>query len=135
MAGSRTFVAVAAAFGVVACAIVPVPPGCPATFEEARFGDFDTVDDDTFVATGTVARFVNSPDPDARGYDVAIARHDGPVFVDGVVLLRVAEPIAGIANGQPVLVLGERTDRRNLILPGGCPPLQPIEDPGRPGGQ
>ena len=134
MAEFRPFISLVAALVVVACAIVPVPPVCPATFDEARFGDFDTVDDDTFVATGTVARFVNSPDPDSRGYDIAIARHDGPVFVDGVVLVRVAEPMAGIANGQPVLVLGERTDRRNLILPGACPPLQPIEDAGRPGG-
>ena len=128
LAEFRTFVPLSVAFIVVACAMVPSPPVCPATFDEARLGDFDTVDEDTFVATGTVARFVNSPDPDSRGYDIAIARHDGPGFVDGVVLVRVAERIAGIENGQPVLVLGERTDRRNLILRGACPALQPIED-------
>jgi hypothetical protein len=105
------------------------------TFDEARSGDFETVDDNTFIATGTVIRFVNSPDPEFRGYDIAVARHDGPVFVDGVVFIRAAGPFAGIAIGQPVLMLGERTDRRNLIMPGVCPPLQPIEDAGRPGGQ
>jgi hypothetical protein len=111
----------------------PVPPACPATFDDARFGDFETVDDDTFVATGPVG-FVSSPDPDFRGYDIAIARHDGPVFVEGVVFLRAAEPFPGIAPGQPVLVLDERTDRSSLILRGACPPLQSIDDAGRPGG-
>jgi hypothetical protein len=121
--------------GLSGCSLTPVPPVCPATFDEARSGDFETVDDNTFIATGTVIRFVNAPDPEFRGYDIAVARHDGPVFVDGVVFIRAAEPVAGIAIGQPVLVLGERTDRRNLITPGVCPPLQPIEDAGRPDGQ
>ena len=121
--------------GLSGCSLTPVPPVCPVTFDEARSGDFETVDDNTFIATGTVIRFVNSPDPEFRGYDIAVARHDGPVFVDGVVFIRAAGPFAGIAIGQPVLMLGERTDRRNLIMPGVCPPLQPIEDAGRPGGQ
>ena len=133
VAGYRTIV-VLFALGTVACSLVPVPPRCPATFDEARSGDFDTVADDTFIATGTVVRFVNSPDPDFRGYDINVARHHGPVFVEGTVFLRLAQPFAEVAAGQPVLVLGEWTDRRQLILPGTCPPLQPIEDAGRPGG-
>jgi hypothetical protein len=64
-----------ASVGFSGCSIVPAPPVCPATFDEARFEDFETVGDDSLVATGTVIRFVNSPDPDFRGYDIAVARH------------------------------------------------------------
>lgn len=88
------------------CAIVP--DACPSTFDEARSVDFDAGVDDPFIATGTVVRFVASPDPSSRGYDVNIARHDGPVFVPGVAFVRLAEPMAGIQDGDAVLVLGDR---------------------------
>lgn len=117
---------------MASCSLFPEPP-CPGSFDEARSGTSESIGDDTFIATGTVARFVDSPDIEFRGYEVAIARHDGPVFVEGVAFVRLPAPVPGIGQGQPVLVLGERTQRQNLILPGECPPLQPIEDAGQPG--
>jgi len=44
-----------------------------------------------------------------------------------VVLVRVEDPIPGMSDGQEVLVLGQRTVQPNVILQGGCVPLQPIE--------
>jgi hypothetical protein len=76
----------------------------PPFFDEATSGTFEPIDDDAFIATGTIARFVDSPDIEFRGYDVAIARHDGPVFVDGVTFVRLTAPVPGIEQG--VLVLG-----------------------------
>lgn len=113
-----------ATVGPTGCSLVPDP--CPTTFEQAR-ARWDTSDPDLFVATGTVVRFVNSPERDARGYDIAVVRHDGPVFVDIVVLVRV-EQIAEIAPGDDVLVLGARTDQRNLIIPGRCLALQRLAE-------
>ncbi len=109
----------------------PDEPDCPSTYEGAR-SVFGTRDADAFVATATVIRFVDSPDPEARGYDVVVARYGGPLLVDRVVLVRVDDPIPGIGGGQAVLVLGQRTDQPNLILPGECVPLQPIEGSPQP---
>ncbi|MDQ3691242.1 MAG: hypothetical protein M3406_14670 [Chloroflexota bacterium] len=109
----------------------PDEPDCPSSYEGAQ-SEFDTRDAHAFVATATVIRFVDSPDPEARGYDVAVARYGGPLLVDRVVLVRVDDPIPGIGGGQAVLVLGQRTDQPNLILPGECVPLQPIEGSPQP---
>ena len=114
------------------CAIVP--DACPTSFDEARSVELDAGVEDPFIATGTVVRFVASPDPTSRGYDVNIARRDGPVFVPGVAFVRLAEPAAGIQDGDAVLVLGDRVGGTAVVVPARCPALQRIDDAGQPGG-
>jgi hypothetical protein len=111
----------------------PAPEAdCPSTFDDARTGNPPTAEG--FVATGIVARYVNSPELEFRGYDVNVVRHHGGPFHPGTAFVRLPAPLAGISPGDAVLVLGERVGDGALILARDCPVLQRIEDAGRPGG-
>lgn len=82
-----------------------------------------TLPDNTFVGAGYVIRFVPSPDEAFRGYDLNITRtFTGRAFRD-VRLLRIEDEIPGMSQGDPVLVVAERTDNPRVFAPGHCPPL------------
>ncbi|HEU5325654.1 MAG TPA: hypothetical protein VFV59_07210 [Candidatus Limnocylindria bacterium] len=105
----------------------PGDVGCPNSVEAARAV---TLGDNAFVATGYVIRFVPSPDEAFRGYDLDVTRvFTGPAFRD-VGFLRIEDEIAGMSQGDPVLVVAERTDKARVFVPGPCPPLVrvPAED-------
>lgn len=102
--------------------MTPADVSCPSSFEEAQAGSFD---ESTFVGAGHVIRFVPSPEREFRGYDINITRPltRGAPFMD-VGFLRIDDPVPGIAPGDPVLLVAERTERNHrLFTPGSCVPL------------
>ena len=102
---------------------------CPRTLAEARDREYP---DGAFVGGGFVIRYVAAPDDerDARGYDLNITRVLTPTARrDPLHFLRVASPVPGIASGQAVLVVAERGERPNVLVPGECPPLVPLANP------
>lgn len=107
--------------------VTPAPAPCPSSFEDAQAANFD---ESTFVGAGRVIRFVPSPDREYRGYDINITRPltPGAPFMD-VGFLRIDDPVPGIAPGDPVLLVAERTERNNrLFTPGPCVPLVVIPE-------
>lgn len=97
--------------------------GCPNSVEVGRAV---TLGDDTFLAAGYVIRYVPSPDQAFRGYDLDITRtFTGRAFRD-VAFLRIEDEIAGMSQGQPVLVVAKRTEKARVFSPGPCPPLVPV---------
>jgi hypothetical protein len=113
---TRTLCALALVIGLGGCTL---PTGCPQTIEAARTADLG---DDMFVGGGVVIRFVPSPDPEYRGYDVNITRPISPANFLNTAFLRVVTELPGIEAGDPVLLIGPR-ERGALVLPGACPPL------------
>lgn len=121
---------------LTACAVAPnpspsdmTPAGvpCPSSVEEAQAGNFD---ESMFLGAGHVIRFVPSPDREYRGYDINITRPltPGAPFMD-VGFLRIDDPLPGIAPGDPVLLVAERTERNHrLFTPGPCVPLVGIPE-------
>lgn len=121
---------------LTACAVGPdlspsnkTPAGvsCPSSFEEAQAGNFD---ESMFVGAGHVIRFVPSRDREYRGYDINITRPltPGAPFMD-VGFLRIQDPVPGIAPGDTVLLVAERTERNNrLFTPSPCVPLVGIHE-------
>ena len=101
-----------------------LPTGCPQTIEEARAVDLG---DDMFVGGGYVIRFVPSPDPEYRGYDVNITAPIAPAGLWGTAFLRVVTEIPGVQAGDPVLLIGPR-ERGMLVLAGECPPLIVVDE-------
>lgn len=98
---------------------------CPSSVEEAAAIDQGR---EMFLATGHVIRFIPAPqDPEFRGYDVNLQARDGEPYYN-TVLLRTADRIPGIIDGQPVLLVGVRTDRTTAISAGECPALVPIPE-------
>jgi hypothetical protein len=106
------------------CDLVELP-GCPQTLAEAEA----LTHDDELVAGGYAIRYVPSPDDAAfRGYDVNVTV---PISDDAQLntyFLSVDAPIPGILDGMPVLLLGERTDRHFVLVPGACPALTPVTE-------
>lgn len=107
--------------------MTPAGVSCPRNFDEAQAGDFD---DSMFVGAGHVIRFVSSGDDDYRGYDINITRPltSGAPFMD-TGFLRIDNPVPGIAPGDPVLLVAERTEKNHrLFTPGPCVPLVGIPE-------
>ena len=110
--------------GVLAACSLPTPTGCPQTIEAARALD---PADRAFVGGGYVIRFVPSPDPEFRGYDVNITTPISPSGPLNTAFLRVANEIPGIQDGDPVLLIGPRA-RGVVVLPGACPALTVVSE-------
>jgi hypothetical protein len=84
-------------------------------------------DRDVFIGGGYLIRFVPSPDPEFRGYDVNITT---PISPDGFLdtaFLRVTREVADVRDGDPVLLIGRR-ESGVVVHPGVCPPLAVVDE-------
>jgi hypothetical protein len=112
--------------GVSGCTLLD--PACPRTPADADAEEFEARSADTNVFTGYVIRYVDSPDLDARGYDLNVRRWLlGRPSPEGT-FLRVTEPLPGIGPGDPVLIVAEPGPREPLLVAGRCPPLTLISE-------
>ena len=93
--------------------------GCPMTVDEATEMSFG----DAIAGGGYVIRFIPSPDPSFRGYDVNVTRPVSERALMDTYFLRTSTELAGISDGDPVLLIGARTDRAHVVVAGMCPPL------------
>lgn len=98
------------------------PEDCPGSAEEALAR---TEDADIFIGTGWLIRFVPSPDPATRGYEVSLRTRNGVPYFDTILVL-AEEPAPDRPNGIPVLVYGARTERARVVAQGPCDPLHEI---------
>jgi hypothetical protein len=117
---------------LVACDLLPSPQparieGCPYSVDEARQAELG---DDTFIGLGHVRRYLPSEDDlTYRGYEVTIAETvAGRPYVNEDIFLRVESPVAGIGEGDPVLVVAARVDRTVVYVPGRCVPLVKVAE-------
>ena len=122
-------VTLALALGVAAmsagCDLFLPGPQCPRTVAEAQAVTYD----DELVAGGYAIRYIPSPDDAAfRGYDVNVTVPISEGAQLNTYFLSVNVPIPGILDGMPVLLLGERTDRHFVLVPGVCPALTPVTE-------
>jgi hypothetical protein len=80
------------------------------------------------AAVAMVHRFVDSPDPQYRGYDISITtRIAGLAAADQVMFVSVDEPLPAITLGKDAIVVGVRGPRPLEISPYDlCPPLVPL---------
>jgi hypothetical protein len=112
---------------VIACVIVVsgCAGRCPTSLAELQSDEFQmSVGPDTVAAIGTIARFVDSPDAEFRGYDVGIdVRVIGLGRNVDVYLVVVQDRVAGVDPGDQVVVVGTH-GRGNRIMPT-C--LEPVE--------
>ncbi len=110
------------------------PLGCPVSLRAAMMPRFlATLEDDEIVAAGLVARFVDSPNAQARGYDLTIqtrVRGDVPQ----VAFMTIDAPIEGVGPGDRVLVIGRQLTPRERLVPSDCAPLRRIGDVELPAG-
>ena len=116
----------AAALGMALVAWLPacdlaadVTSRCPLTVDEAAETDWG----DAVVGGGYAIRFVPSPQLRFRGYDVNLTRPVSDRAMLDTYFLRVEDEIPGIAAGDPVLLVGARTDRAHTLVAGACPAL------------
>jgi hypothetical protein len=107
------------------CLVLPVAvsacelgTGCPETVDEAAEMSFG----EAVVGGGYVIRFIPSPDPLVRGYDVNVTRPVSGATMN-TYLLRVPAEIPGIAPGAAVLLIAERRDGALVPMAGLCPAL------------
>ena len=101
---------------------------CPLTPDSVETEAFTGLGEDTVVLTGYAIRYVDSPDVEFRGYDLNVVRFlKGRASPEGT-FLRVAREVAGIAGGQPVMIIGEPVGTGLVIEPGTCVPLIPISE-------
>lgn len=85
--------------------------------------------DDEVVAGGYAIRYIPSPDdPAFRGYDVNVSVPISERSQLNTYFLKVDAPIPAIEDGMPVLLMGERTDRNFVLVPGACPGLTPVTE-------
>jgi hypothetical protein len=104
------------------CDLLEIGPRCPQTLAEAEELTFD----DELVAGGYAIRYVPSPNDAAfRGYDVNVTVPISEGAQLNTYFLSVEAPIPGIVDGMPVLLIGDRTDRNFVLVPGACPALTP----------
>ena len=104
---------------------LPTPDdGCPRSVAEAAALENGR---EIVLATGALIRFVPSPRLDFRGYDVNLMTRNGKTYHE-TLFLRTAERIAGVREGEYVLVVAEATDRSLVVVPGRCPALVPITE-------
>jgi hypothetical protein len=111
---------------IAGCGLDVEPPfgPCPSTVTEAGAVEHGR---ELYLATGHVIRFIPADDPEFRGYDVNLQARDGEPY-HNTVLVRTQDRIPGITDGQPVLLVGERTDGTSAIREGDCPALVPIPE-------
>ena len=122
MARATAVVTIAVAFAS-GCETADV---CPLTPESVETETFAGLGEDTVVLTGHVIRYVDSPDLEFRGYELNVVRFlKGRASPEGT-FLRVAAEVAGIREGQPVMIIGDAVGRGVVIEPGPCVPLIPI---------
>ncbi len=109
------------------CGLIDVGPSCPRTVDEALTVEFD----DEIVGGGYVIRFVPSPeDPSFRGYDINLTRPVSPRAELETYFLPAESEIPGIADGMPVLFIGERVEPHGptSLRAGTCPALTPTTE-------
>lgn len=83
---------------------------------------------DLVAGTGIVQRFVDSPDPQYRGYDLSVtSRVAGLAEADQIVFLALQSPMANVELGADVLIVGTRGPRGAEIRTADCPPLVPYD--------
>lgn len=103
----------------------PVDP-CPKTVEGALAAAEGN--DDAYVATGFVIRFLPGAPLTQRGYEINVQTRNGESYFN-TILVRMADRQPGIVDGQAVIVMALRTDRNTIVEPGGmCGPLIPISE-------
>jgi len=120
----RVILAAAGAGMLGGCSLVAT---CPTTVSGA-LGGAPGIEVSSFVAVGRVARFVDSPDAGARGYDLDVWRGlVGSPSPEGTFLL-LEEEVPGISQGDPVLILAERGPNDRTFRPGLCQPLIKISE-------
>jgi hypothetical protein len=114
-------------------AVAALAPGCstqpcPNTIEGLRSEAFvDRLPTDTLVGIGRIVRFVDSPDAEFRGYDVAVeTRIAGLEPGDVTVFVRALNRLPNIQDGDRVALVGKRGHPRALVEPAGCPALTPL---------
>jgi hypothetical protein len=115
-------------FVSVSSCVDVVPPSfrgdCPGSAREALAR---TDDDEIFIGTGWLIRFVPSPDPATRGYEVNLRTRNGEPYFESILVL-AEERAPDRPDGIPVLVYGARTDRARVVAPGPCDPLHEIRE-------
>jgi hypothetical protein len=119
--------AVAAALGIVlslTSSACELGTGCPTTVDEAAEMSFG----DAIVGSGYAIRFIPSADPAFRGYDVNVTRPVSERATMVTYFLRTAAELPGVSDGDPVLLIGARTDRAHVVVAGTCPPLTVTSD-------
>lgn len=112
----------AAALGLalsVAVSACDLGTGCPKTVDEATKMSFG----EAIVGGGYAIRFIPSADPSFRGYDVNVTRPVSERATMDTYFLRASTELPGISDGDPVLLVGARTDRAHVVVAGTCPPL------------
>lgn len=78
-------------------------PTCPTTVDQARSQRFlETLPTDAVVGVARVPRFVNAPDPQARGYDLDFQTAIKGNAAGVSTFLRLSEAIPGIQQGDRV---------------------------------
>ena len=97
---------------------------CPLTVDEAA----ETEWGDAIVGGGYAIRFVPSPQLRFRGYDVNLTRPVSDRAMLDTYFLRAEGEIPGIAAGDPVVLIGARTDRAHTVVAGACPALTVTTD-------
>ena len=97
---------------------------CPQTVDEALQFDLG----DAAVGGGYVIRFIPADDPEMRGYEINLTRPIPESTRFETYFLRTDSQLLGIVPGQPVLLIGERTDRSLVVVAGRCPPLTPTTE-------
>jgi hypothetical protein len=93
--------------------------GCPTTVDDAAELSFG----DEIVGGGYAIRFIPSADPLFRGYEVNVTRPVSERATMVTYFLRTAAELPGVSGGDPLLLIGARTDRAHIVVAGGCPPL------------
>jgi hypothetical protein len=121
----RLLACVPLAVPLLACSFEPM---CPNNLEDLS----DPAVRDRFGAglvagTAIEQRYVDSPDPDFRGYDINITfRGVGLAEADQVMFVAAQSPIPDVQPGVEVLVVGGRGPRAAEIQSMGCSALVPL---------
>jgi hypothetical protein len=87
----------------------------------------ERIGSDFVAGTAIVHRYVDSPDPAYRGYDIGItSRIAGLAEHDQVMFVAAETPMPNIELGSEVLVIGRRGSTVAGIESAGCPVLVPM---------
>ncbi|MBA2631825.1 MAG: hypothetical protein H0U86_02285 [Chloroflexi bacterium] len=109
--------------GALVAMLVAVASACEATHlspltpDDVETGSFSGLGGSTVVFTGHVIRYVDSPDPEFRWYDLGVRRWLKGSASEGT-FLSVEREVAGIQGGQPVMIIGEPVGRGVVIEAG-----------------
>jgi hypothetical protein len=121
----RKLVALAGTAALVGVSACTPASACPRTVDDAMQVAFD----EDVVAGGYVIRYVPAPNGLDRGYDINVTRPVSERARMETYVLRTPIEIPGIEAGMPVLLIGARTDRHLVVVPGPeCPALTPTTE-------